>query len=72
MDISVTDLSQVVPVTWRKYIADPRFRRFWYLGLVGLFLHGVADPLVTYLVGAVYGVGIETNRYMGRHPQTGS
>lgn len=67
MYISVTDFDQIVPSTWREHVSDPRVRRFWHLGLLGLFLHGVADPLVTYLVSPVYGVGIETNRWLSMY-----
>lgn len=45
----------------RDSFADRRVRWFWIFGLVALFLHGVVDPLVTYLAVNVYGVGIETN-----------
>jgi membrane-bound metal-dependent hydrolase YbcI (DUF457 family) len=65
------DFGHAVPVTWRKIFVDPRIRRFWQFGLVGLFLHGVADPLVTYLVGPVYGVGIETNRWLSLYLSEG-
>jgi hypothetical protein len=71
MDISLIDFDQIVPSTWREHVSDPRVRRFWYLGLVGLFLHGVADPLVTYLVSLVYGVGMETNHWLSMYLHRG-
>lgn len=40
---------------------DDRLRRIWMLTGVVFLLHGVIDPLVTYLAVGVYGTGVEGN-----------
>lgn len=40
---------------------DDRLRRIWLLFGLVLFLHGVVDPAVTYLIVRVIGIGIEAN-----------
>lgn len=46
---------------WRGLFEAHRVRRFWGLGLLALFIHGVVDPFVTYLTVVTFGVGRETN-----------
>ncbi|EMA19726.1 hypothetical protein G9463_22900 [Haloarcula sp. JP-Z28] len=61
----------VFPDAWSKTFADYRLQRFWIAGLVAIFLHAVADPLVTYFAVNVYGVGIETNPWLSGYLQQG-
>lgn len=55
----------------RGALADWRVRRFWGLGLLAVFLHGVLDPLVTYLVVTVREAGTEANPFLAGHLDSG-
>lgn len=50
---------------------DYRVRRFGFLGIIALVIHGVVDPLVSYLAIAVLDVGREANPLMAPYFQEG-
>jgi hypothetical protein len=63
--------SQILPSAWGETLGDYRIKRFWRLGLIAVFLHGVADPVVTYLIVNVYDVGREANPWLATHLEAG-
>lgn len=56
--------SMSIPVSWVESFEDRRIKIFWVLGLTALFVHGVADPAVTYFIVNVFGVGAEANPFL--------
>lgn len=40
---------------------NQRIKTFWELGAIAVFLHGVADPAITYFAVNVYEIGYEAN-----------
>lgn len=56
--------SMSIPMSWVESFEDRRIKVFWVLGLTALFVHGVADPAVTYFIVNVFGVGAEANPFL--------
>lgn len=56
---------------WQDAYVDYRVRRFGLLGIMALVIHGVVDPLVSYLAIAVFEVGHEANPLMAPYFQEG-
>lgn len=56
---------------WRNAYSDSRVRRFWLLGIIALVIHGLLDPLVSYLAIAVFEVGREANPLIAPYFQEG-
>jgi hypothetical protein len=56
---------------WHDVGDDYRVRRFWILGIIALIIHGVLDPLVSYLAIAVFNVGQEANHLIAPYFQDG-
>jgi len=65
-------LRNALAPTWTETLGDYRVRRFWTLGLIAMFLHGVADPAITYLIVDVYDVGTEANPWLAAHLSAGA
>lgn len=64
-------VSQTLPSAWEDTLTDYRIKHFWMFGLIAVFLHGVADPFVTYLTVNVQGVGTEANPWLATQLQSG-
>lgn len=60
-----------LPAGWDDTLHDYRIKRFWILGFIGLFIHGVIDPMTTYFTVSVHDVGREANPWLATHLQAG-
>lgn len=65
-------VNPALPVAWEDTLTDDRIQRFWVLAVIAGFLHGVADPFVTYLIVNVYAVGTEANPWLATYLQSGA
>ncbi|MFC7059981.1 hypothetical protein [Halovenus salina] len=64
--------SRALPLSGEGALGDDRIKRFWGLGLIAVFLHGVADPVITYITVSVYDVGREANPWLATHLEKGA
>ena len=47
--------------SWLNLFRNPKQRRFWLFSGVATFLHAIVDPILTYIIVVVFGVGYESN-----------
>ena len=52
-----------------KPLTNPKVKVIWILGLVAFAIHGVFDPIISYLAISVFDVATEANPLMAPHLQ---
>lgn len=61
-----------MPSTLMELYSDFRIRRFWALGLIATTIHTILDPLSTYVIVNVLGVGAEANLWLASYLNQGA